>query len=64
MCVCERERQSERDTLNRLLRKIITDRLQLKKQELVLAEVIAMERWFEERQRVLKEFNIRAFSVW
>lgn len=23
-----------------------------------------MERWFEERQRVLKEFNIRAFGVW
>lgn len=29
----------------------------------MLAEVIAVEHWFEERQRVLKEFNIRAFGV-
>lgn len=35
----------------------------MKKHELVLAEVSAMERRFEERQRVLKEFNIRAFGV-
>lgn len=64
MSVKEIEREAERDPLNRLPRKIMTDHLPaLEKHELVLAEVIAMERWFEERQRLLKEFNMRAFGV-